>query len=61
MAPIGRAAIAPSRHGCDEVRTVLEHLVALGWSLTAGGHWGMLWCPCGSHQPISVPGNLFLI
>jgi hypothetical protein len=29
MAPIGRAAIAPSRHGCDEVRTVLERLVAL--------------------------------
>jgi hypothetical protein len=36
----------PASHQKKEVRDVLKTLVAAGWTLRKGGHWGILYCPC---------------
>jgi len=52
--------LLPSAHRDAPVRKVLTRLVKdEGWSLTQGGHWGVLRCPCtnGGCTAISVGGT----
>ena len=46
----------PSDHPRKEVARALRNATAAGWRLTSGGHWGILWCPCGNHK-MSVSGT----
>jgi hypothetical protein len=51
--------LLPSAHRDPPVRRVLTLLVKdEGWSLTEGGHWGVLRCPCARMcTTISVGGT----
>lgn len=42
------APLRAGDHSKKEVRKVLEELTADGWTIHADGHWGKLYCPCGT-------------
>jgi hypothetical protein len=45
------------RHPKPAVRAVVEALIAEGWSLRKGGHWGVLTCSYACKCQISVNGS----
>ena len=45
------------RHPKPAVRAAVEALVADGWTLRKGGHWGVLSCPYSCKCRISVNGS----
>ena len=53
-----------NRHPKKEVETVLQKAEAAGWSIVVpASHWGIMRCPCGECQQVSIwstprdPGN----
>lgn len=55
---MGGQALDPSAHAKKDVREALKALVAAGWTITSGGHWGTLHCPCEETcLTIPVPGT----
>ncbi len=55
---MGGHELDPSSHTKKDLRDILKDLVAAGWKITSGGHWGTLHCPCeDTCLTIPVPGT----